>query len=855
MYRMGYATRVMMWVLVVMVSVCPVIGAQGITVHSIRKIHVTKGGMEIQCDSGTIQIVALREDVLRITISPTSVLPEDASWAVLSASRVSRVDVTRMQNAEAVGFDTQLLHVRVDRSTLGITVTDSAGNVISRDARPVEFNKGAAAGFQVWKEMPEDEHYFGLGDKTGPLDRRGNSYVMWNTDAYRFQEGTDPLYKSIPFFIGFRAGRSYGLFLDNTWRTTFDFGKQSRNTYTFGSDGGPLTYYLLYGPQPKAVEADYAWLTGTTPLPPLWSFGFQQSRYSYPTEQRVREVADHFRNDRIPADALYLDIDYQQKNRPFTVNGSRFPNFTAFVEELAKKQFHLIVVADLHIANAPGQNYAPFDTGVSGDHFIKSSDGKMYSGDVWPGLSVFPDFTQKQTRTWFGELYRPLYMDGISGFWDDMNEPSVFNVASKTIPLDATSRIDEPGFSKRVTTQRETHNLTGIENARATYDGMLAIKPNQRPFVLTRATYAGGQRYGATWTGDDSSSWNHLRMSTPMLESLGLSGFYMVGDDIGGFAGSPTMDLLTKWLEVGAFNPMDRDHTEKFTNDQEPWVGGPAQEDIRRKYINERYRLLPYLYSLAEEASRTGVPILRPLFLEFPEATEDKHPLDLDAGNEFLVGPSLLVAPAPYPDEVQDYPVTFPSPIWYDYWTGRLVDRSKPTKTPISASPVSTGAPIGMDDLQTTMIHPSQDLLPVFVRGGTILPVQPVVQSTAQNPEGPLELRVYPGPDCKGTLYLDDGTTFDYTKGVFLRENFSCTAVDHRLRLKIAATSGSYPAWWKQIDVVVFNWPDEQVTAKLDGHRIAGGKYNATQKALIIQVPQVSAGEELVVTGTPTTQP
>jgi alpha-glucosidase len=827
--------------------------AQDVVLNKIDSVRPLASGLEIQSGPGTVRILALRDDVVRVTMSATHQLPEDASWAVLPSARTARVSVTPEQDASSVGFDTKDLQVRVSRSTLGITIRDSHGNVIVSDAQPVEFRKDDSdgdLGFRVWKTMPQNEHYFGLGDKTGPLDRRGGAYVMWNTDAYRFQEGTDPLYKSIPFFIADRAGSSYGLFLDNTWRSEFDFGKALRDEYSFGSEGGPLDYYVMYGPQPKQVVEDYAWLTGTTSLPPLWSLGFQQSRYSYGTEQQLRGIADRLRADKIPADAVYMDIDYQIKNRPFTVDPTKFPNFPNFVKELQQKHFHLVMITDLHIADAPNQGYAPYDSGVAGDHFVKNPDGSTYVGTVWPGPSVFPDFTQKQTRQWWGTLYKTFYDEGASGFWNDMNEPSVFGTPTKTMPLEVRDRIDEPGFAPRVTTQREIHNIFGMQNARATYDGMLALKPNQRPFVLTRATYAGGQRYGATWTGDNSSSWAHLRLSTPMLENLGLSGYYMAGDDIGGYAGSPQMDLLTKWIEVGAFNPIYRDHTEKFSAPQEPWAGGPAMEAVRRNYIDERYRLLPYVYTTAEKASRTGIPIMRPLFLEFPDATADKHPLDLDAGNQFMFGPDLMVAPAPYPDEVQDYTVTLPPVPWYDFWTGKLVTRPEVQQSAAeqSAVGVSTGAAIGVGALQTVKVSPQINLLPVYARGGSILPLQPLVQDTEEKPNGPLELRVYPGPDCKGSLYQDDGTSFDYKQGAYLRVHYTCEAGPGQLQLHIGAQSGSYPAWWKQVQVSVYNWPSAKVHATLNGQPLSGSSYNAATRTLRVTIPQSTAASELSLT-------
>jgi alpha-glucosidase len=652
--------------------------------------------------------------------------------------------------------------------------------------------------------MPRDEHYFGLGDKTGPLDRRNEAFTLWNTDAYRFQESTDPLYKSIPYFMAFRAGRAAGVLFDNTWRSSFDFGKESESAYSFGAAGGPVNYYFFYGPSPKQVVETYAWLTGLPPLPPLWSFGFQQSRYSYMSQDRVLEIANRLRHDRIPADALYLDIDYQDKNRPFTVNRSAFPDLPGLTARLKAEDFHLVLITDLHIANLPEPTYPPFDSGAAGDHFVKNPDGSVYSARVWPGASVFPDFTRQQTRAWWGSLYRDFARDGVDGFWNDMNEPSIFDSPTFTMPECVVHRIDEPGFAKRTATHAEIHNVYGMENSRATFEGLRALDPDQRPFVLTRATYAGGQRYAATWTGDNSSSWNHLRLATPMLENLGLSGFAFSGADVGGFAGTPSPELLTKWIEVGSFQPIDRDHTEKGTGDQEPWVGGEEQEAIRRRFIETRYELLPYLYSVAEEASRTGLPIVRPLFLEYPEATPDKHPMDLDAGvaSEFLFGPDLLVAPSPYPEELDAYSVELPSPEWYDFWTGRRVNETSPPAPGSAASPNAPDRSVPF----SLRVSPELAQLPVYVRAGSILPVAALTQSTGETPKGPLTLRIYAGDGCAGELYQDDGKSYAFQHGVYLRMKFTCEVTDNGLRLDISQHEGAYPAWWKEIRAEVYGW-------------------------------------------------
>jgi alpha-glucosidase len=774
---------------------------QALVLDHLTSSSALPNGIDIGSGPAREQIIALRDDVLRIRVSRTGTLPEDASWAVLPAARASHVAVTPIATGSLIGFSTRSLRVEIDRHTLRRIIRDYQGHILAEDAAPISFT---GSSFRVTSKMPLNEHYFGLGDKTGPLDRRNEAFTFWNTDAYRYQESTDPIYKSIPFVLIYRAGIAVGFLLDNTWRSNFDFGKLARDTYSYGAENGPLDTYFFYGPSPKQVVATYAWLTGTPPLPPLWTLGYQQSRYSYYPQSRVLEVAARLRADRIPADCIYLDIDYQQGYRPFTVNTTLFPDFPGMIRQLNAENFHPVAITDLHIADYPNHGYAPYDTGIAGDRFVKNPDGSVYTGKVWPGPSVFPDFTQARTRVWWGNLYRNFYSMGIAGFWNDMNEPSIFDNPTGTMPLDVVHRIDEPGFRTRTASHAEIHNVYGMENSRATFEGLLALKPDQRPFVLTRASFAGGQRYAATWTGDNSSSWNHLRLTTPMLENLGLSGFAFSGADVGGYAGTPSADLLTKWFEVAAFQPIDRDHTETGSGDQEPWVGGPEHEAIRRHFIETRYRLMPYIYTLAEEASRTGLPLVRPLFMEFPDAAADHHPLDVDlaASAEFLLGPDLLIAPASWPDQIEAYPIEFPSPDWYDFWTGAQIPR--PPAAQADHQPANpAGPPL------TTTARPELNALPVFVRGGSILPMQPLVQSTNETPSGPLELRVYPGDPgenrtCSGSLYLDDGKTMAYRHGDFLRTSFACSRSAAGLHIHIGAHEGAYPAWWKQIHIEVF---------------------------------------------------
>jgi alpha-glucosidase len=419
------------------------------------------------------------------------------------------------------------------------------------------------------------------------------------------------------------------------------------------------------------------------------------------------------------------------------------------------------------------------------------------------------------------------------------------------MPDDVQHRIDEPGFQKRTASHLEIHNVYGMQNTRATAGGMEKLAPNLRPFVMTRASYAGGQRYSATWTGDNSSTWNHLRMTTPMLENLGLSGFAMAGADVGGFAGTPQPDLLTKWLEIAAFQPIDRDHTAKGTAYQEPWVHGVAQENIRRRYIEERYRLMPYLYTTTEAMSRTGVPIVRPLFVDFPDATPDKHPMDNDTPNEFLFGADILVAPAPYPDELDDYFVQLPPVTWYDYWSGTKLPPLPKTTSHDMEQP---GAREEMARLMAPFhVTPSIDVLPVYVREGAILPIQPLTQSTNETPQGPLTLRVYlPQGDaaaasspaqCAGSIYLDDGLTLDYKKGDYLREHFSCSISGNTVTVKAAPREGSFAPWWDALHIEVYGGPG----TKAEGSGGTLPTYNAERQAMTATIADSGKGAELTL--------
>ncbi len=792
-------------------------------------------GIELRRGQVVVRVAALRHDVLRVRIGRDGSLPEDASWAVLPEARASGVAVRPQPD----GFTTDAARVVIDPHGGALTISDLCGRVVCADAAEAAFfpdEAAGGAGFRLVKRLPAAMHVFGLGEKAGGLDRRGRSFTLWNTDAYRYQESSDALYKSIPFFIGFERGRAHGVFLDNSFRTSFEFGVLHPERLSFGADDGPIDYYVMTGPTPKAVQRAYAWLTGTPPLPPLWSFGFQQSRYSYGSAEALRAVADRLRRDRIPADVLWLDIDVLDRNRPFTVDREAFPDLPGLLRELEQRGLRCVVITDLHVPWLPGEGYPPCDGGIEGDHFVHDAQGETYVGKVWPGPCAFPDFTRAATRDWWGTLLRGMLDAPVAGIWNDMNEPSVFGVPSRTMPLDVVHRIEEPGFAPRRASHAEIHNVFGMQNARATFDGMLAARPDRRPYVMSRAGYAGGHRSCVTWTGDNSSSWNHLRMSTPMLLGLGLGGFAFAGCDLGGFAGSPPPELLTRWLQLGMFNPISRNHSDKGTRDQEPWVDGAAHTAIRRRAIEERYRLMPYIYTLAEEAARTGLPMMRPLFMEFPDAAGGE-PLDLEQQNQFMFGDALLVAPAPFPEALDRYQVILPPGEWYDYWSGRkLVD-------PAPAMLIGGSGTLAAYDADPAQrphrddCTPVLDRLPVYARAGSIIPRQPLVQSTAETPRGALELAIYPGPDCEGSIYLDDGVSHACREGEFLRVRVTCETTSRGARIRIGAQEGRFTPWWDEIELIVHDVAVAAASAVADGRAIEDPRHDPSTRTLRLRVP------------------
>ena len=569
---------------------------------------------------------------------------------------------------------------------------------------------------EVVKSLAPDAVVYGLGDKTGFLNKRHYAYENWNSDdPSPHCDNFQSLYKSINFFMVYSENGCLGILTDNSYRTRFDFGKEQEDYYFWSHAGGALDYYMIPGKNPKEVLKRYLALTGKSSLQQKWVYGFHQSRWSYFTEREVLDTVNTMRKNKLPLDAIHMDIDYMEGFRVFTFDHNRFPNPKGLTEKLAAQNVKPVTIIDPGVKIDSG--YFVYDEGIEQGHFAKNPDGTVYEGEVWPGPAVFPDFTQEKTRRWWGDKLKIMTDVGIRGIWNDMNEPANF---TGQLP-------DDVRFSTG--SHDEIHNVYGHLMAEATYDG-LRKADNRRPFVLTRACCAGSQRFCSGWTGDNHSLWAHMQLSLTQMMNLGLSGMYMVGSDVGGFGSDTTPELLIRWFQLGAISPFFRDHYAKGTRNQEPYAFDRATMDACREALDLRYHLLPYLYDLAHE----DMPILRPLVLEFPE-----DPMCRELTDQCMLGDRLLAAPVMTPG-VAARAVYLPKGVWFDYYTGKRYSGGRY---------VLAEAPL--------------DRMPLFARGGAVIPVS-VGKPQSVEDIREVVLEVFPG-NGRFVHYMDDGETMAYLDG------------------------------------------------------------------------------------------
>ncbi|MGB0775000.1 MAG: glycoside hydrolase family 31 protein, partial [Akkermansiaceae bacterium] len=580
-----------------------------------------------------------------------------------------------------------------------------------------------------------------LGDKSCINNLRGKRFELWGSDTYAYGRNTDPLYKNIPFFIGHHHGQAYGIFFDNTHRTFFDFGKERKDVCSFWAQGGHLNYYFIAGPTVADVIGRFAQLTGTPELPPLWSLGYHQCKWSYKTEKEYRDLAKGFTKHQIPCDALYLDIDYMDGFRCFTWNKESFPNPPEMIKDIHEQGFKTVAMIDPGIKVDP--DYDVYQQGIEGDHFCRQMDGDVYTGKVWPGAVHFPDYTKASVREWWGGLYQDMVEnDGVHGFWNDMNEPADFN-PKKTFPRHIRHDYDGHPCS-----HRRAHNIYGTQMVKATRDGIAKHNGGKRPFVITRSAYAGAWRYSSAWTGDNISNWEHLRIANIQCQRLNISGYSFVGSDIGGFLEQTNGELYTRWIQLGIFHPFCRTHSSGEHGDQEPWSFGEPYTSIVRKFIELRYRLLSYIYTTFYQHTQTGAPMLRPLIY-----LDDEDPESFNRVAEFGLGDHLLTCPITEAGAEGRW-LYLPRGDWYNFWDDASVKGGEETYCE---------APL--------------ELTPLYVKAGALLPLDPVKQNSWEESDAPQEWHLYApsadAPPVSSQIYTDSGDHYGYQDGDFHLATFT----------------------------------------------------------------------------------
>lgn len=599
-----------------------------------------------------------------------------------------------------------------------------------------------------------DDDLYGTGEVVGDLRRNGKEVNFWNTDNYGYmKEQGKQLYQSHPWVLGVRKdGSAYGIIADNTWKSSLTTNQQIK----FVSEGPAFRVIVIERANAKEVMKELAKLSGTMEMPPLWALGFQQCRYSYNPDSRVKEIIDTYRAKNIPCDVVWMDIDYMDQFKVFTYDPKQFPDPQGLQDYAHAKNFKTVYMIDPGVKVEDG--YFVYDQGKASNYFVKMPDGTNYTGRVWPGDCNFPDYTRHEVRTWWSGLTSDFVKKGVDGLWNDMNEPAVFDSQTFTMDTEAVHWGDE---NRDKGSHLRYHNVYGYNMIKASREGMLLAKPNNRPFVLSRDNFLGGHRYGATWTGDNMSTWDHFQMSIPMTLNLSLSGQPFNGPDMGGFGADADPELLAHWTATGIYFPFARNHAAKGTVDQEPWVFGQKVEDVCRTAIERRYRLMPYIYSLFQEATVNGMPVMRPAFM-----ADDKDPALRGEQKVFMLGDDLMIIPR---------------------W----------------AKADNIHIPSG--DWDVLQLEDKDDMYQAFVaqRPGSIVPMGNVAQSTIELDQNTLTLLVNPAEDgtATGVLYQDAGDGFGYRTGEYAKYQLSAKTEGENITVSIKQVDGKMDMGQKNIRI------------------------------------------------------
>jgi len=714
--------------------------------------------LEVHCEETILVVEAVTDELLRFRYANYGRFEEDFSYAIIQNDSLSCNKFVFTEKKKQLEVETEKLTCVINRKTLQVTISDPSGFVIMEDELGYHWEEDKKHGNNIvikTCKIHSRESFYGLGDKSGRFNLRDQRLQLWGSDQYGYEEHTDPLYKNIPFFYGLHHKIGYGVFMDNTFRSFFDFGFERENVFSFWAHGGEMNFYFIYGPELLSVAEKYTHLTGTPELPPLWSLGFHQSKWSYYPEKVVRELAQEFRTRKIPCDVIHIDIDYMDGYRCFTWDKKKFPNPKKMLGDLAKQGFKPIAIIDPGIK--VDREWDLHEEAVEKDYFCKWPDGPLYRGSVWPGACHFPDFTDSKVREWWAGLFPELMASGLWGIWNDMNEPAVFEEG--TFADDVRHDFDGHPCS-----HRKAHNVYGMQMAKASFDGVKESINPKRPFVLTRSAYAGTQRYAAAWTGDNIASWNHLKIANIQVQRLAVSGMSFAGSDVGGFINEPSPELFVRWIQLGIFHPFFRVHSSGDHGEQEPWSFGEETELQVKQLIELRYQLLPYLYTAFWQYVTAGTPILRPLC--FLDQTDFET---IQRSEEFVCGDHILVSPISRPEAEGEW-VYIPQGEWIYYWTDDLYK--------------GMGEEIWIESMNAQV--------PFFVRAGSVIPLFPVQLYVGEKELEVITLHIYFSKNSViSKWYEDSGDGYDYENDQFRLHEFKTSGSETEFIIN-HSTQGSY---------------------------------------------------------------
>jgi len=782
-----------------------------------------------------LELRSVADGVLRVRLTPQGDFAPRRSWAVTEPEGAFDAPDFEVQETGA-GVTLTLPFVTAKLAREGSLAFEWDGLPFASDAAPTGWAEArldastmrvregdtlpegpARLEVQLFKRLLDEESYYGFGQRTGMLERRGRLFTNWNFDPdWGHGRHQSNLYQSHPAFMAVRPGFAWGMFLDSSFYSQFDVGYTDWDTLRVTTHGGEVDYYLFTGPTPTDVVEQLTRLTGRPFMPPLWALGYHQSRWGYKEDAEMRALVREFRARDIPLDVLHFDIDYMDGYRDFTWHPERFPEPEKLLADLRKEGVRAVTILDPGVKHDLGSGYKPADEGMARDVFVKNPDSTPFVGYCWPDEALFPDYTREDVRVWWGDQLKESHLGtGVAGVWVDMNEPSVFDRPfSEGVSQQAPMPLGLPqGGPGEETVHAEVHNLYGHLMARATFEGLGRLRPDARPWVLTRSAFIGTQRYAASWMGDNSSWWEHLEMSVTQLASMSLVGVAWSGVDVGGFFENANPELYARWVELGTFYPFMRTHTCAGTRRQEPWSFGEEVEEIARRAIKLRYRLLPYLYTLAHEAHARGTPLFRPLVFDFPE---DRGVYYL--GDQVMVGPHLMVAPVTRPGHTHRA-LYLPEGVWYDFWTG---ERVTPGHKVVEA-------PLGR--------------IPVFVRGGAVLPLGNVRASTAE-PLTELTFDLYPAGQSRWTLVEDAGDGYSFEGGEVARTTVEVREGNGEVRVRVHERTGAYEPPSRAL-VVQLHLPRPS-RVLLDGQEVAW-EWDEAVRAVRVRLGDDGRAHELVV--------